>query len=89
MFNNNGARNMAAKITKATPAAKSAITKSGLRIVALQEGGRHRAGRHWPQEETTVPVDEFSDEQIEQLLGDKKLMVVEVDLEVASASKET
>ncbi len=67
---------------------KSDISKSGLRIVALQDGGRHRAGRHWPQEETTVPIADFSDEQIEQLLGDKKLMVIvdDIDPDVAKES---
>ena len=49
-----------------------------LQVIALQEGGRHRAGRHWPQEHVTVAIDEFTDDQVEQLLGDKKLVVLPI-----------
>ena len=50
-----------------------------LKIAAIQENGRHRAGRFWPQEPTTVAASEFDQDQLELLKGDKKLMVIEFD----------
>lgn len=43
-------------------------------VVARWEGFR-RAGRAWRIEPTTVAVDEFSDEQLEALLGEPALSV--------------
>lgn len=39
-------------------------------VVCHREGGRRRAGRHWPEGETTVPADELTDYELAQLDGD-------------------
>lgn len=48
-----------------------------LKIASKVEGFR-RAGRPWSREQQTVPVDEFSLEQIEALLSEPMLEVVVV-----------
>lgn len=60
--------------------AKSAPVK-GIKVAALQEGGRYRAGRHWSKEPATVPASQFTREQLEQLRGDALLIVIDVDIE--------
>lgn len=52
----------------------AAAPPTHLVISALQPGFR-RAGRAWPLEETTVPVEEFSAEQVEALLAEPLLSV--------------
>lgn len=69
---------------QAKEAVKAPPTK-GLKIASIQEGGRHRAGRFWPQEATTVLVSEFKPHELEALREDKKLLVVDVDLSDAEA----
>lgn len=66
------------------PAAAGKVTAGDVEIThlavrALQAGFR-RAGRAWPESETTVPVDAFSDAQIEQLLAEPMLVVVPVSM---------
>lgn len=60
--------------TKAQAEGKG-FTPTHVRVVALQDEGRHRAGRHWPTEATEVSIDDFTDDQLEQLLNDPKLSV--------------
>lgn len=79
MSTKSNARGSAANALKAA-AAKQAqgdqgVTPTHVRVIAMQEGGRHRAGRHWPDQAVEVSIDEFSEEQLEQLLTDPKLSV--------------
>lgn len=69
---------------KTTQAQRSQAAKTGkpegiqpthVRVFALQEQGRHRAGRHWPPEEVILPIDDFTEEDLEKLLRDPKLSV--------------
>lgn len=53
----------------------------GLKVAALQENGRHRAGRFWPQEATTVPLAKLTEEDVEAIKADPKLFSQEVDIE--------
>lgn len=53
------------------------LDASHLSIRALQ-GGFRRAGRAWPAEEVTVAIDEFTAEQVEQLLAEPMLIVIPV-----------
>lgn len=57
-----------------------------LKVVALQEHGRHRAGRFWPQEPVTVALSELTDKDVELIQGDPKLHAVEVDIEPPAAA---
>lgn len=80
MSNKSTARGTAATAAKAVTAAKQAVADKGItpthvRVIALQEGGRHRAGRHWPDQAVEISIDEFNEEQLEQLLTDPKLSV--------------
>lgn len=68
--------------TAKTPAAPV----KGIKVAALQEGGRYRAGRHWSKEPATVPVGDFTREQLAQLRGDSLLVVIDVDIETELAS---
>ena len=43
--------------------------------------GFRRAGRAWPAEEVTVSADEFTAEQIEQILAEPMLVVIVVAAE--------
>ncbi|MBI5334738.1 MAG: hypothetical protein HZB72_09180 [Burkholderiales bacterium] len=61
--------------------AKNATPVKGIKVAALQEGGRYRAGRHWSKEPATVPVSDLSGEQLAQLRGDALLVVIDVDIE--------
>lgn len=63
--------------TAKTPAAPV----KGIKVAALQEGGRYRAGRHWSKEPATVPASDFTREQLAQLRGDALLVVIDVDIE--------
>lgn len=56
------------------------VKVSRLQVRALKAGFR-RAGRAWPAEETTVSVDEFTAEQIEQLLAEPMLVVLPIAAE--------
>ena len=47
-------------------------------IVRSLSAGFRRAGRAWPAEEVTVSADEFTAEQIEQLLAEPMLVVLPV-----------
>ena len=44
-------------------------------VVKAQREGFARAGRRWSAEATTVPIDDFSPEQIEALMGEPMLDV--------------
>lgn len=47
-------------------------------IVRSLVNGFRRAGRSWSSEETAVPIDELSAEQVEQLLAEPQLVVMPV-----------
>lgn len=47
-------------------------------VVRSLSAGFRRGGRAWPAEEVTVNADEFTDEQIEQLLTEPMLVVIQV-----------
>lgn len=64
----------------------SAAPVKGLKVAALQEGGRYRAGRHWSKEPTTVALAELSSDQIAQLRGDALLVVIDVEIEATEAT---
>lgn len=75
------------KVSAATPEgeqdqahAHAEIKVTHLQVRALKAGFR-RAGRSWPAEEVTVAAEEFTAEQIEQLLGEPNLVVVPVGAE--------
>ncbi len=46
--------------------------------VSAKKAGFRRAGRAWGTEPTEVSIDEFTDEQIQQLLSDPMLTVLPV-----------
>ncbi|MEW5836897.1 MAG: HI1506-related protein [Pseudomonadota bacterium] len=50
-------------------------------VVRSLSAGFRRAGRAWPAEEVTVNADEFTAEQIEQLLAEPMLVVLPVAAE--------
>ncbi|MEW5893376.1 MAG: HI1506-related protein [Pseudomonadota bacterium] len=50
-------------------------------VVRSLSAGFRRAGRAWPAEEVTVSTDEFTAEQIEQLLAEPMLVVLPVAAE--------
>jgi len=50
-------------------------------VVRSLSAGFRRAGRAWPVEEVTVSVDEFTVEQIEQLLAEPLLVVLPISAE--------
>lgn len=56
------------------------IQPTHLVVRAVTEGFR-RAGRAWSTQETTVPIGEFSEQQIEALLAEPNLVVVPAVLE--------
>lgn len=53
-----------------------------LQVRALSNGFR-RAGRAWSTQDETVSVDEFTDEQVAQLLADPMLVVLPIADEAA------
>jgi hypothetical protein len=60
---------------------KKPATLSGLRVHTLQDGFR-RGGRAW-HGTTDVPLIVLTDAQIEQIKAEPKLVVEEIDIEVA------
>lgn len=71
-----------ATIKKTAPARKAPRERAAtaaLRVFAKQDGFR-RAGRAWSGE-TVVPLSELTDEQIEQLENEPKLVVIETELQ--------
>ena len=72
---------MAGKNTQGNGKQKAAAvideTVTHLQVRALSEGFR-RAGRAWPATPVIVPVDEFDEAQIEQLLAEPMLVVAPV-----------
>lgn len=62
--------------------AKSVKTVKGLRVMAKRDGFR-RAGYAFSHEPTDIPLSDLNKAQIEQIKGDKSLLCVEVDIEVA------
>jgi len=68
------------KKTKAAAApekAKATAEASRLQVRSLAAGFR-RAGRAWPAEEVTVDIDEFTAEQIAQILAEPMLVVLPI-----------
>jgi hypothetical protein len=65
----------------AEPTANAANTVPGIRVAA-KVAGFCRAGRAWSAEAVDVPVSDFAKEQLAQLRGEPKLVVV--DIEVAA-----
>ena len=45
-------------------------------IVSAKVEGFRRAGRAWPAEQTVVPIDEFTEDQVHELLAEPQLVVV-------------
>lgn len=68
------------KANAAPPDGDAEIKVTHLQVRALKAGFR-RAGRSWPAEEVTVAAEEFTAEQIEQLLAEPNLVVVPVSAE--------
>lgn len=62
-----------------TTATKAVVKVKGLRVIASKDGFR-RAGREW-HGTTEVPLDEFTNEQIKQLLKEPRLAVQEIEIE--------
>jgi len=60
------------------PEKAAAEIKVSKLVVRSQVAGFRRAGRAWPAEEVTVSADEFTEEQIEQLLAEPMLVVLPV-----------
>jgi hypothetical protein len=58
-----------------------------LRVQSSIEGFR-RAGRAWSREAETVPLAEFSEEQIAQLRAEKMLVVTDTETEVEGSAGE-
>ena len=67
----------AAAPQKETAKAVAEVKVDKLVVRSLSAGFR-RAGRAWPAEEVTVSADEFTAEQIEQLLAEPMLVVLPV-----------
>ena len=59
----------------------AAEVKADKLIVRSLVSGFRRAGRAWPAEEVTVNADEFTAEQIEQILAEPMLVVIVVAAE--------
>lgn len=60
-----------------------------LRVRALPEQGFRRAGRFWPPGEgVTIAADDFSAAQIEQLFGERQLVVSLVPWNAADGGRE-
>lgn len=64
---------------KKTPEKKAAKKVPGLRVIASKDGFR-RGGRDW-HGTTDVRRDEFTKEQIKQLLNEPRLAVQEIEIE--------
>lgn len=65
------------KTTNKTPAAVPAVDKAVTHLVVqAKRDGFRRAGRAWPAEQTVVPIDEFTEDQVHELLAEPQLVVV-------------
>lgn len=65
------------KTTNKTPAAVPAVDKAVTHLVVqAKRDGFRRAGRAWPAEQTVVPIDEFTEDQVRELLVEPQLVVV-------------
>lgn len=62
-------------------------TRPALRITSKQPGFR-RAGMAFGTDPADVPLEDLSDDQIEQLQGESMLVCVEVEIEVAEQDAE-
>lgn len=62
-----------------TTATKGATKVKGLRVIASKNGFR-RAGREW-HGTADVPRDEFTNEQVKQLLKEPRLAVQEIEID--------
>lgn len=58
----------------------------GLKVVSRPASFR-RGGHTFTAEPTVIPLDQLTEEQAEQITGDKNLVVQEVDVEVPKADK--
>lgn len=74
-----GAAPAAAKTQAVTAADLGSVNATHVVVRSLVPGFR-RAGRAWPVEETTVPMDEFSAEELDSLLAETNLLVGFVEL---------
>lgn len=70
----------AAKSKAAGPATK------GLKVVSRPASFR-RGGHTFTAEPTVIPLDQLTEEQLEQITGDKNLVVQEVDIEPPAEDK--
>lgn len=66
---------MAKQTPKADPSAENTVKRLSVRSA---KAGFRRAGRAWPAEETIVDVDEFTAEQIGELLAEPMLTVLPI-----------
>lgn len=70
-----------AKKPKVAPTAPAATVASEITVkfsVCAKQAGFRRAGRAWPAVDTIVDADEFTAEQIEQLLAEPMLVVLPI-----------
>lgn len=65
---------------------KATKTEKALSVQASRDGFR-RAGRAWSKEETVVPLNELTEEQIEQLKDEPALTVTEVEIDAPEAAE--
>lgn len=70
----------AAKSKAAGPATK------GLKVVSRPASFR-RGGHTFTADPTVIPLDKLTEEQVEQITGDKNLVVQEVDIEPPAEEK--
>lgn len=70
----------AAKSKAAGPATK------GLKVVSRPASFR-RGGHTFTADPTVIPLDHLTEEQVEQITGDKNLVVQEVDIEPPAEEK--
>jgi len=61
------------KTPAAAPAVDTAVTHL---VVQARRDGFRRAGRAWPAEQTVVPIDAFTEDQVRELLAEPQLVVV-------------
>lgn len=58
----------------------------GLKVVSRPASFR-RGGHTFTADPTTIPLDQLTEEQVEQIKGDKNLVVQEVDVEPPAEEK--
>jgi len=75
--------------TRAAPksdAAQAGTSRQALQVISKRDGFR-RAGREW-HGSTTVPLDDLTGEQIEQLEAEPMLVVLQVEMPAEASSEQ-